>query len=58
VRKVLTDSVEYRGRVRKVVLEVDLTSGMISLRLQGCSRRKQYHAKDLYLFGQQLALGL
>jgi hypothetical protein len=49
-------TVEYQGRQRAAVVEIDTESGSISVRLEGIRKRKTYLASDLYTWGEQLQL--
>ena len=48
VRGMLGEKVEYRGKNRQVVVLLDITAGTITVRLEGCSKRKTYQAADLF----------
>lgn len=49
-------TVEYRGKHRPVIVEIDLDAGTIATRLADCSQRKTYSVKDLHCWGPQLML--
>ena len=54
-------SVIHRGKPRRVIAEINITSGTILFRLEGCRRRKTYNVADLATFkpsSPQLALQL
>ena len=40
--------VNYRGKDRNVIVELDRERGLISLRLKGCKTRRVYSVSDLY----------
>jgi hypothetical protein len=53
--------VEYRGKLRRVIAELNTSAGTITFRLEGCATRKVYNAVDLATFKPatpQLALQL
>ncbi len=59
VRRILrTSTVNYRGKLRLIVAEIDTTTGTLSVRPHGCRKSKIYALADLFAWGPQLQLNL
>lgn len=57
-RTIPAAAVNYRGKVRPCVVELDTTIGIIRIRPPGCQKSKTYAIADLFAWGQQLQLPL
>lgn len=57
-RTIPVAAVNYRGKVRPCVVELDTTTGIIRIRPHGCQKTKSYSVADLFAWGQQLQLPL
>jgi len=40
--------VNYRGKDRNIVVELDREKGLVAIRLQGCKTRRTYAVADLW----------
>lgn len=40
--------INYRGKDRNVIVEIDREKGLVALRLKGCKTRRIYAVADLY----------
>jgi len=55
-RRLESPGAVVQGKARRLVVKLNLRTGELWVRAEGCRRRKKYAVSDLWSVGQQLSL--